>query len=132
TFAIGDVDPILIVDCDIVGPDKLAGVDAGLAPGQKVTALGAVLVQPRVAVAVADVNGAGHRRDRGVRGAVEWLAAPLLGGLVPRVEGSVSECAYADLRAHCTSSSSPFSPLPPGEDAESIPTIALAPGSQPC
>ena len=50
------VNPLLVVDGDVVRPDELTGVYARLSPGKLVIAAAAVDVDAGVAVAVGDIN----------------------------------------------------------------------------
>ena len=70
--------PVVVVHDDVMGSQKLSGVDSRLAPGHHMLAFGGVLVNPEVAVAVGDVDVPcvlGHRR---VGWAVEGRALPFL------------------------------------------------------
>src|SRR6266511_5251702 len=53
-LAVGDVDAIVLVDDDIMRPDELARIDAGLAPRQDEPALGSEFVEAAVAISVPD------------------------------------------------------------------------------
>ena len=75
-LAVGDVDALVLVDGHVMGPDELARVDAGTAPGADVVAFGGVAVHIRVAVPVRDEEIAADGRDGRVRRTVERLAAP--------------------------------------------------------
>ena len=54
-FAIGDVDPTLVVAGDIVDEIELPRIGTRLAPGEQQFAVGRILVNARVGVAVGDV-----------------------------------------------------------------------------
>ena len=79
---VNDINPLVLVEGDVVGSDELAGVNAGFAPGELVLPLRAVHVDAGVAVAVGDVDVAVAGSDGGGGGAVEGLAAPAGGGMV--------------------------------------------------
>ncbi len=75
-LSVGDVDAVIGVHRDVVRAKELAGVYARLAPRLDVIALGRVLVDPEVAVAVGDVDVPRAPRYGGHRGPVERVAAP--------------------------------------------------------
>src|SRR5438874_10491333 len=72
-FPVGDVDPAIGVTADVVRDIELAGIGAGLAPGEQELAVRAEFMDPRIAVAVRDVEIA-LRREGGMGAAVERLA----------------------------------------------------------
>ena len=72
---------------DVVRDVEAPGIRARLAPRQQVPALGIILVDLRVAVAVGDVDVAGLGADRRVGRPVEGLAALQRGGLVGITDG---------------------------------------------
>src|SRR5712692_1881226 len=84
---VGDVDVIILVDDDIVRPDELARVDAGLAPRQDEPVLGGEFVDAAVAISVRDVEVPGDARHRHVGGPVEGFALPLGCWLVGAAQG---------------------------------------------
>ena len=55
-FAIGDVDPILVVAGDIVDEIELPGIGTRLAPGEQQFAVKGILVYAGVGIAVGDVD----------------------------------------------------------------------------
>ena len=55
-LAVGDVDPAVGVAGDVVRQAELAFADTGRAPREEMCPVGRVLVDPRVAVAVGDVD----------------------------------------------------------------------------
>src|SRR6266571_1758050 len=71
---VGDVDVIILVDDDIMRPDELAGIDAGLAPRQDEPTLGGEFVDAAVAISVRDVEVPGDARHRHV--GAGWLGLP--------------------------------------------------------
>ena len=66
-FAVGDIDPVLDIRRNIVRDIKLTRRDPRLTPGEEQSAIGRVLVYPRVAVAIGDVDVVGEWRQRHVR-----------------------------------------------------------------
>ena len=85
-FPVGDVDPAVAVAADVVRDVELAGIGAGLAPGEQELAVRAEFMDPRIAVAVRDVEIA-LRREGGVGAAVERLAAHIGRRLSGNAEG---------------------------------------------
>ena len=85
-LAVGHVHPAVGVAADVVRDVELAGIGARLAPRVQELAVRRVLVHARVAVAVGDVEIA-LRRQRGVRAAVEGLAAHVGRGHAGHAEG---------------------------------------------
>src|SRR4029077_2364036 len=55
-LAVGDIDPAIFVGGDVVGDVELAGIRAGRAPAHQVLAVGRILVDDAVAVAVGDID----------------------------------------------------------------------------
>ena len=72
---VGHEHPAVLVGADVVGDVEAAGVGARRAPRKEVGAVGGILVHPRVAVAVGNVEVAVARVDGDVGAAVEGVAA---------------------------------------------------------
>ncbi len=85
-LAIGHVHPAVGVAADVVRNVELAGIGAGLAPRAEQRAVRRVLVHARVTVAVGHVQ-ISLRRQRGVRAAMEGLAAHVRRRLAGDAEG---------------------------------------------
>ena len=85
-FPVGDVDPAIGVTADVVRDIELAGIGAGLAPGEQELAVRAEFMDPRIAVAVRDVEIA-LRREGGMGAAMERLAAHIGRRLARNAEG---------------------------------------------
>src|SRR5262249_61736912 len=73
-LAVGDVDPAVSIAADVVRDVELTGIGTRLAPRAEQRAVRRELVHARVAVPVGHVDVA-LRRERGVRAAMEGLAA---------------------------------------------------------
>ena len=95
-LAVGDIDPAVVVGGDVVGDVELAGIGAGGAPAHQVLAVGRVLVDAGIAVAVRHVDLA-LGRERGVGAAVERLAAQERRGLVGHADGQQHLALGGDL-----------------------------------
>src|SRR5215510_9636874 len=95
-LAVGDVDPAVVVGGDVVGDVELAGIGAGGAPAHQVFAVGRVLVDAGIAVAVGNVDLALGRKCR-VGTAVERLTAQERRRLVGHADGHQHLAVAGDL-----------------------------------
>ena len=86
-FAVGDIDPAVLVHADIVHDVELTWVVARFAPREQVLAVRRILVHRRVGVAVAHIEIAVARVECDMRRRVERLAAHRRRRLPRRADG---------------------------------------------
>jgi hypothetical protein len=80
-FAIGDIDPALVVAGNIVDQIELSRIGTRLAPGEQQLAVRRILVNAGIGIAVGNVDVALRREGR-MSAAVEWFSAECGGGLL--------------------------------------------------
>ena len=86
-LAVGDVDPAIVVDLDVVDDVELAVPGARFAPREEELAVGRILVHPGVGIAVGHVEFSGALVKGHVGGNAEGFAAHLRAGLVGGTQG---------------------------------------------